>query len=306
MTRRVCKPRVTVIIRTKNSASILSQTLEALFSQELCGFELLIVDSGSVDDTLEVVSRYPARVLHVAPDDYFPGRVLNRAAEAARGDFLAFVNSDTVPLVTTALCDLLRPFRDPEVVASFGRQVPRPEAEAWVRRDYAVAFPVASEAPSWMTLSLPFAAMRRSAWMTRPFYTDAWGSEDTEWGTWARQSGRRVVYVPTAIAMHSHNYTLSQLYGRRYIEGEADAFIQRNGWSAGDSLRAWASSCGSDLCWHLRAHRPVGLLKSPFLRAVFHWGYFRGRRWGIDRIRHGDPDVGRGQRIVLRRHEAAR
>ncbi len=306
MTGRRHSPRVSVIMRTKNSASIITQALEALFSQEMLDLELVVVDSGSLDETLDIVSKYPARILHVHPDDYFPGRVLNRAAETARGEILVFLNSDTVPLTRTSLDDLIRPFDDPSVVAAFGRQIPRPEAETWVRRDYAVAFPAVGAPPPWMTLSLPFAAIRRSTWRTRPFYTEAWGSEDTEWGTWAREAGGEVVYVASAIAMHSHNYTLSQIYGRRFIEGEADAFIQRGRWSVLSSLWAWVSSCANDLYWHVRVGDLRGLLMTPLRRAVFHWAYSRGRKWGGHRRRTGNPDARRGQSTVLLRHEAAR
>ena len=141
------------------------------------------------------------------------------AVRESRGDIIVFQNSDVAPLTPWALHSLLSALRSPTVGAAFGRQIPRPDAHSWVRRDYAAAFPAGRVCPEWMPLSLPFAAIRRSALERHPFHSAAWGSEDTEWGMWAPDAGVTVSYVPDATVMHSHNYTLRHLYGRRFIEG---------------------------------------------------------------------------------------
>ena len=55
-------PRVSVIMRTKNSDWVVAQALQALHSQTFRDFELLVVDSGSTDRTLEIVAQFPARL----------------------------------------------------------------------------------------------------------------------------------------------------------------------------------------------------------------------------------------------------
>lgn len=299
-------PRVTVIMRSKNSDWVIGQALAGLFSQDFRDFELLVVDSGSTDRTLELVRRYPHRLIRIAPEAYFPGPVLNQAVEACTSEILVFQNSDGVPLTTSTLRRLVEAFDDPTVDAALARQLPRPEADPWVRRDYAASFPDTDRTPPWITLSLPLAAMRRSAWERHPFYSDAWGSEDTEWGHWATRNGLRIAYVREALAMHSHNYTLKQLYGRRFIEGEADAFIygRREGVAkmatrtVVSTLRDWAAC--------LRERDFMDMPRVPARRAVFHWAYLAGHRHGAARRRAGDTDVGVGQRTVLSRHESNR
>jgi len=295
-------PAVTVIMRTKNSEHTVAQALAGLFSQSYQDFELLVVDSGSTDKTLALVSSFPHRLQRIAATDYFPGAVLNGAAEEARGEILVFWNSDVVPLDSGCLASLLGAFDDPEVVAAFARQVPRPEARAWVRRDYASSFPPHEPAPPWITLSLPLAAMRKAAWAQRPFYVDAWASEDTEWGHWAKQQGLKVAYVPTAMVMHSHDYTLRQLYGRRFVEGEADAFIFNSPASPWSHIRGFAVSVVSD--WR-HAFRSRALAELPMTiprRAVYHWAHFLGMRHGEQRRRRGVGNARHGQQIVLERH----
>lgn len=296
---------VSIIMRSKNSAWVIDQALAALYSQTFRDFELLLVDSGSTDATLAVAERYPCRLVRIPPEGYFPGAVLNQAIRQASGDILVFQNSDVVPLSPQTLARLLAAFDDPTVDAAFGRQLPRPEAHGWVRRDYALSFPERAPAPTWMPYSLPLAAMRRSAWEAHPFYTDAWGSEDVEWGVWARRSGRVVRYVPDAVVMHSHNYSLRELYGRRFIEGEADAFIYGGDESMPKLARRTLGSTLKDAAYLLKSRDLFGLLAAPLRRAVAHYGYYRGHKHGEARLRKGDRDATFGQKIVLERYGGA-
>lgn len=294
---------VTVIMRTKNAAWVVDQALAALFAQDRADFELLVVDSGSTDATLDAVARWPHRLVRIPATAYYPGRVLNAAIEATSSEVVVFQNSDVVPIGPHALDRLLRALDAPGTVAAFARQVPRPEASTWVRRDYAATFPATGTPPDWMRYSLPFAAMRRSAWEAHRFYEDAWGSEDTEWGHWATRAGLGVRYVPECVVMHSHDYTLRQLVGRRFIEGEADAFIYRGDDPLWRRAAATATSIARDVGAHLSARDARGLALSPVRRAVSAWAYHRGHRLGQRRLARGDRDASVGQRVVLERWE---
>jgi rhamnosyltransferase len=297
-------PRVTVIMRSKDSEWVIDDALCSLFSQTYEDFELDVVDSGSTDRSLDIIAKYPGRLFQIAPEDYYPGPVLNDAAARARGQILVFQNSDSVLQSERSLEHLVAAFDTPDVKAAFGRQVPRPEAEPWVRREYLFNFPAHGDAPPWITMSMPLAAVRRSVWQERPFYDDAWGSEDSEWGHFARRQGWLIRYVPDAVTMHSHNYTLRQLYGRMFIEGEADAFILREPISAWRCARRGLGAALRDLPWYVRAHDMRGLLTVPVRRAVYQWAYLRGRRLGERRLAAGDRDASIGQRAVLSRYRA--
>ena len=293
------RPRVSVIMRCKNDEAVIGQALAALFSQTWRDFELIVADSGSTDRTLEIVRAFPCQVLHIPAAEYFPAKVLNRAAALARGEFLVFQNSDVVPLGPDALGQLLEPLLEGRAQASFARQLARPEAHTWVRRDYERAFPAQGPAPEWMAYSLPFAAMSRAAFEALPFSDATWGSEDTAWGVAARARGLRVAYAAGARVMHSHNYTLRQLRGRRFIEGEADAFIYGGHSSVAQLLRHLITSIARDALLHVRHRDLRGLLATPGRRAVFHAAHFEGHRWGEARLRAASADAGLAQRLVL-------
>lgn len=294
---------VSVIMRSRNDAQVIGQTLKSLFSQTVVISHVLLVDSSSTDETLEVVKRYPVEVLTIAADDYFPGRVLNRAMSLTKGEWVIFLNSDAVLLSPLSLEHLLRRLEEPFVIAAYARQLPRPEAEVWVQRDYAAAYPDTNIAPGWMSFSLCLAAMKREAWNKHPFYSAAWGSEDVEWGHWAKSVGWDIAYASDALCMHSHNYSLRQLYGRRYIEGEADAFISHRKYSWGRLIRDVFASSAKDSLAYWRAGDYTGLVGIPLRRLIYHWGYFRGNCWGNSRKRTGNSDVKTGQQTVLKRYD---
>jgi len=296
-------PKVSIIMRAKNSDWVIGQALAGLFSQKFTDFELLVIDSGSTDNTLDIVAKYPCRLIEIEAGDYYPGNVLNMAIAEAKADIVVFQNSDSVPLGPHSLGELVAAFDNPEVMGAFARQIPRPEADTWVRCDYAISFPAHENAPDWITLSLPLAAMRREAWEQHPFYNDAWGSEDTEWGLWARNEGLIVKYVPTAITMHSHNYTLNQVYGRRFIEGEADAFIYKEKDSLFKLIKRTLSSILRDGVRHVRALDWVGLMQTPARRMVYQWAYYKGHKLGETRIASGNTDTSLGQQAVLQRYD---
>jgi rhamnosyltransferase len=294
------KQRVSIIMRSKNSDWVIGEALAALFSQTFQNFELIVVDSGSTDKTLEIVSNYPCRLIQIEPGDYYPGKVLNDAIKECSSELIVFLNSDSVMLSPNSLDKLLSKFCDEDTVAAFGRQLPRPEAHTWVLRDYALSFPASEAAPDWITLSLPLAAFRRETWEKHHFYTDAWASEDTEWGNWARQNDLKVVYAPEAITMHSHNYTLKEIYGRRFVEGEADTFIY--------SKSITILNVGIDLVKSFLRDIPAHLKKGDFLgflaifprRFVYQWAYFKGNQIGLKRQASNNNDCSEGQSVVLK------
>lgn len=291
--------RISVVMRTKNADWVVEQALRALHTQTIRNFQLVVVDSGSTDRTLDIVREYHPLLIEIPSAAYIPGAVLNQAIEKSNGEILVFQNSDTVPMIPDALERLVDTFDDRRVVASFARQIPRPEAASWVRRDYAASFPDHDTAPQWMPYSLPFAAMRRSIWDKHHFHSAVFGSEDIEWGIWARRAGYVIRYVPQAIVMHSHNYTLREAFGRRFIEGEADAFIYENESSLAKSALRIISSSARDIGYQRQLGDWRGILESPFRRTAFHLGYHLGHRHGERRRNGNSQDSKLGQRLVL-------
>jgi rhamnosyltransferase len=296
-------PTVSVIMRARNSSPTVAQALKALFSQNLLVKEVLFVDSSSTDNTLSIAKSYPVCIQQIAFENYFPGKVLNEALKQTKSEIIVFDNSDAVMLTPSTLRNLITRFENPSVKGCYSRQIPRPDAYTWVRRDYESSFPKFPPQPPWMKLSLSLAAIRRDMWLERPFYNDAWGSEDIEWGNAVKVKGYEISYIHNSLVMHSHNYSLKGLYGRKFIEGEAEAFIFKKSYSLLSCLRDILKSCIRDVFFYVKEGDFINIPKIPIIRSTYYWGYYQGHLYGQKRLKEGISDASRGQKEVLSRYE---
>lgn len=89
----VKKPLVSVIIPTYNRASILEVSIKSALSQTYPNTEIIVVDDGSVDDTREIVSRYPT-VQYIYRKQGGQAAARNTGFEVAKGEYIASLDSD--------------------------------------------------------------------------------------------------------------------------------------------------------------------------------------------------------------------
>lgn len=216
---------IPVVMRSRNDMPLVADTVAAVRRQRH-PLVLVSFENASTDGTDALMAAHAAEVHHVPAGGYVPGRVLNDAMRATRGDLVVFLNADCLVADDDWLERLIAPFADPSVAAVFGRQRPRPGGDALQARDTEAAYGDGTQQARWRhCFSMAASAVRRSVWEGMPFREDLRYSEDIDWTWRARQAGHRVQYVPDAVVYHSHDYTLGQLYRRQFGEGEADATI---------------------------------------------------------------------------------
>jgi len=272
-------------MRSYNDAAVISGTLEALRSQTVRDFELWNFDSTSGDGTLDIIRRYndEERILLNDSRSYNPGRVLNEAVARCRGEIVVFLNSDATPCDENWLERLVAPFADPDVGATFGRQVARPDARSLFVKDTERAFGDGSIARGWVHFfSMANSAVRRELALEMPFETRIQYSEDIEWSYRLRRMSQRIAYVPEAAAAHSHNYSLAQSLRRHRGEGAADAWIFRDGELRqsflGYCLLPFGMEVLRDVGWALQQRSIDALVHSVPLRVAQKWGRWQGFR----------------------------
>lgn len=90
---------VSVIIPTKNGTKTLDRVLSAVFKQKtIYRYEVIVVDSGSTDNTLGVLSNYPVRLYEISPEEFSHSRTRNYGATLSRAaSYLVFLNQDAIP-----------------------------------------------------------------------------------------------------------------------------------------------------------------------------------------------------------------
>lgn len=221
-------PKVSIVIRSHNDIGFVSDTLKELLAQDFQDYEIISCDDASTDGTAEAIASFPRVIRLERPEGrYVPGKTLNRAIPQCHGEIVVFNNADAVPCRHDYLDKLLAPLlEDPAVVAVYGNQLPRDDAQALVRKDTERAFGDGKIAAKWPNFfSLASSAIRRQALLDYPFDEGIQYSEDAEWTWRSRARGEKIAYCPEAMVKHSHNYTIHQLWVRFFNEGRADGRI---------------------------------------------------------------------------------
>jgi len=207
-----------IVIRAKNEAGAIGETLDRVFGQVGApGFEVLVVDSGSTDGTLDIVRRTDARVIEIPPQSFTYGRALNIGIAAARGEFVVALSAHSTPVSDRWLTSLLEPFSDRTIGAVYGRQVPRSNATKLELFGMSLSG-VMSQTPRRQERDMMFSnangAFRRSLALDHPFDERIPGAEDLAWADWIERQGWAVYYQPTAAAYHSHGEPFLKLVRR--------------------------------------------------------------------------------------------
>ncbi|MCZ6746659.1 MAG: glycosyltransferase family A protein, partial [Acidobacteria bacterium] len=87
-------PLVSVIIPTYNRADYLEQALSSVFRQTFTDYEVIVVDDGSTDHTPDVLKSYQERITSLRQENSGAARARNRGIRLARGNWVAFLDSD--------------------------------------------------------------------------------------------------------------------------------------------------------------------------------------------------------------------
>jgi len=222
-------PVISIVMRSHNDDPYIGRTLESFRSQRCSrSFEIVSMDDSSTDRTREIIAEYPdIRRVDPPPGVYIPGKTLNAAVRACRGEVVVFNNADAIPLDDEWLERLTAPlFAEPEVAAAFANQLPRPDAFWLVRKDSYRAYGDGRTAAKWdFFFSLASSAARHAELTEYPFSLTLRSSEDIDWAWRAVQRGRQLHYVPDARVEHSHNYDWTALWRRFQSEGDSAAQI---------------------------------------------------------------------------------
>jgi glycosyltransferase involved in cell wall biosynthesis len=87
-------PTVSVIIPTYNRAAWLKQAIESVLAQKFKDFELLIIDDGSTDNTIDSIKNYGDRVIYKFQSNQGPAAARNLGIKSAQADLISFLDSD--------------------------------------------------------------------------------------------------------------------------------------------------------------------------------------------------------------------
>lgn len=291
------EPLVSIILRSYNEGWALKETLPALRDQDYQNWELIVIDSGSTDGSVELIRKFNPRVfLQISPSQYIAPIVMNRGVQIAQSNSCIFLNADATPQGKNWLRKLAEPLLSPRTAAVFGRQIPRPDCKAVFACDYDRCFGENRESAHWEHFfSMVSSGIRKDIWCKRGFNEKLRYAEDDEWTRWAKSQGYDVVYVPDSVVMHSHNYTAEQAYKRSFGDARALAACWEDDPAyfnfARTVLAGWMSDMKRDFRFCLRERRLTELPHAAYIRWAQRRGKLAGFRqgWKDYRTKSNEP-----------------
>lgn len=130
VSRSPIQSRVSVVIPTRNAGEELDYILRRITQQEFVkDIEVVIVDSGSQDTTLDICREYTENILQIPHQEFHHGKTRNLGAERATGEFLVFTAQDAIPIGNNWLYKLLSPISEGQASAVSARQIPRADSD---------------------------------------------------------------------------------------------------------------------------------------------------------------------------------
>jgi rhamnosyltransferase len=256
---------ISVLIPVKNGGADLVRCLERIAAQRVdAEVEVVVVDSGSEDGSVEVARRAGAAVLEIPALEFDHGATRNRAAGAARGDVLVFTSQDAYAERDDWLARLTAPLADERVAGVYGRQLPHHHATPPERYFLDFLYGPRSRAQSLAggagismqttLFSNVNAAMRRELFARYPFAEDMIMSEDQEWSRRVLLDGYELRYVADAPVRHSHDYTLKAAFRRFFDSGVSSSRSYGGDDESGSVLRRRALDYArGELGWLVRS-----------------------------------------------------
>jgi len=228
-------PLVSLIIPTFNGAPWLEKGLTRIFDQSIVNqIEVLIIDSGSTDNTLSIIKKFPVRLHQISNREFNHGGTRNKGVQMAKGEYILLTVQDALPASEQWIERMLSHF-DSERVAGVcgGQAVPhekdknpiqwhRPQSASMVKKYFfesKAAFQKLTSTQknkicSWDNVN---AMYKKEALLNIPFRNISF-AEDIAWSHDAILQQKELIYDHGCYVYHYHHHTHNYTYDRVLLD----------------------------------------------------------------------------------------
>lgn len=233
--------KVSILIPAKNPGAIFKRVIDAVLNQSTdWEYDVLVIDSGSKDGTVEYVKSIPAiKLLEIPSHEFGHGRTRNLGISKTQGEFVVMLTHDALPTSSSWLSQLVKSIEQSDDVAgAFGRHIAYSTDGPFLERDIRMHFDGFVDQPlvklddqerydhdAGYRQYLHFfsdnnACIRRSVWLEIP-YPDVDFAEDQIWAKKIIEAGYKKAYANKATVYHSHHFGFIALCRRSFDESKA-------------------------------------------------------------------------------------
>ncbi len=219
---------VQIIIPTLNAVKSVDSFVDNFRKIMACGYDVLVVDSSSSDNTVEVVKTLGAEVIIIPQADFNHGATRELARKQSKHDIVVFMTQDVEVISTDFVRYLIEPIeKDPGIAVSYSRQVPFDEADIFEAFPREFNYPSLSHVRSLADVdeygiytffcSNSCAAYRNSLLNNIGGFDSSMNSEDYFAVAKLLDKGYRIAYVAESVVKHSHKYSIVEEF-KRYFD----------------------------------------------------------------------------------------
>ena len=220
------QPKISIVVRAYNEEKHLPKLFDRLRTQTMQDYEVILVDSGSLDHTVAIAEQNGATIVPILKQNFSFGRALNIGCEAASSDILLFASAHVYPEYDNWLELILAEFNDPEVGLVYGRQragETNKFSESVLMKSW---FPDKTERHQKSAFcNNANCAIRKKIWRDLPYDETLTGLEDLAWAKIMKDRNWQLTYHHHASIIHIHEETWTQVYNRYYREAIALSVI---------------------------------------------------------------------------------
>lgn len=226
-------PRTSFVIRTFNEQLWLGNVLNALFTQSLLDFEVIIVDSGSTDSTLQIISCFPVRkVIKIKHNEFNYAYALNLGIQESKADFTGILSGHSLPTSRTWYSDGLKNFENKSVAGVTGYYSSLPDGSYEEKLfDISRGDEITKKTHYYPWMTNTNSIIRRKLWLEYPFnemvtmgskeYNFAKeGCEDIDWAIEMISRGWDIIADPLFNVFHSHGGLNRPIFSERKDQWE--------------------------------------------------------------------------------------
>jgi glycosyltransferase involved in cell wall biosynthesis len=226
--------RVSVIVPTKNAGPEIRLLVRKLRGQEgMPEPEIILVDSGSTDATLEIARRESVQTIQLAPEQFTHAFARNAGANRATGEYLLFMVQDALPLTTHWLWELVTALETNSLAAVSCAEYPRADSDLFyqflihdqyeapgLNQDRIMAWDESCSSYLGLRANAQLSGitvlLRRDVFELYRYRTDY--AEDLDLGIRLIRDGHKLGFLYNTRVLHSHNRPAYYFLKRGYVD----------------------------------------------------------------------------------------